>query len=76
MVSVTSASRYVSAASRYLSNSSMYIRGVIVRNSTELDEAVPINVCVWYHVSYAGLWSVTVTFLGHILLSDLALSQT
>ena len=44
----------------------MYIRGVILRNSTELDEAVPIDVCLWSRVSYAGLWSVTVTFLGHI----------
>ena len=41
----------------------MYIRGVILRNSTEFDEAVPIDVCLWSRVSYAGLWSVT--FLGH-----------
>ena len=43
MISVTSASLYVTSASRYQSRSSMYIRGVITWNSTELAEAVPIE---------------------------------
>ena len=43
MVSMTSASLYVTSASRYQSRSSMYIRGLIPRNSTELAEAVPIT---------------------------------
>ena len=42
MVSVTSASHYVTSASRYQSRSSMYILGLIPRNSTELAEAFPI----------------------------------
>ena len=40
MVSVTSASRYVTSASHYRSISSMYIRGLIKRN---LSEVVPID---------------------------------
>ena len=47
MVSVTSASRYLTSASRYhpryQSRSSMYIRGLIPRNFAELAEAVPIT---------------------------------
>ena len=43
MVSVTSASRYVTSASRNQRSSSMYIRGLIPRNSMELAEAVPIG---------------------------------
>ena len=47
MVSVTSASRYITSASRYhpryQSRSSMYIRGLIPRNFAELAEAVPIE---------------------------------
>ena len=46
MVSVTSASSYITSAScyhpRYQSRSSMYIRGLILRNFAELAEAVPI----------------------------------
>ena len=48
MVSVTSASRYITSVSRYYpryqSRSSMYIRGLIPRNVKELAEAVPIIV--------------------------------
>ena len=48
MVSVTSASRYVTSASRYhprnQSRSSMYIRGLIPWNFAELSEAVPIDI--------------------------------
>ena len=47
MVSLTSASRYITSALRYhprcQSRSSMYIRGLIPRNSAELAEAVPIG---------------------------------
>ena len=46
MVSVTSASRYITSASRYhphYRRSSMYIRGLIPRKSAELAEAVPIG---------------------------------
>ena len=43
MVSVTSASRYVTPASRYQSRSSMYILGLIPQNSTEFAQAVPIT---------------------------------
>ena len=47
MVSVTSASRYITSAShyhpRYQSRSSMYIRGLIPRNFAELAEAVSIE---------------------------------
>ena len=43
MVSVTSASSYVTSAPRYQSRSSTYIRGLVSRNSTELAEAVPIE---------------------------------
>ena len=42
MVSVMSASCYVTSASRYQNRSSMYIRGLIPRNSMELAEAVQI----------------------------------
>ena len=46
MVSVTSASHYITSASRYhpryQSRSSMYIRGLIPLNYAELTEAVPI----------------------------------
>ena len=46
MVSVTSASRYITSASRYhpryQSRFSMYIRGLIPWNFAELGEAVPI----------------------------------
>ena len=47
MVSVASASRYLTSASlyhpRYQSRSSMHIRGLIPRNFAELAEAVPIE---------------------------------
>ena len=47
MVSVTSASHYITSASRYhsryQSRSSMYIRGLIPGNFTELADAVPIG---------------------------------
>ena len=47
MVSVTSASRYITSVSRYhpryQSRSSIYIRGLISRNFAELAEAVPIE---------------------------------
>ena len=47
MVSVTSASRYITSASRYhsryKSRSSMYILVLIPRNFAELAEAVPID---------------------------------
>ena len=46
MVSVPSASRYITPASRdlalYKSRSSMYIRGLIPRKFAEFAEAVPI----------------------------------
>ena len=46
MVSVKSASRFITSASRnhprYQSRSSMYIRGLIPRNFAELAEAVPV----------------------------------
>ena len=42
MVSVMSASRFVTSASRLQSRSSMYIRGLIPPNSTESADAVPI----------------------------------
>ena len=46
MVSVTSASHYITSASRYhsryQSRSTMYIRGLIPRNFAESAEAVPI----------------------------------
>ena len=49
MVSVTSASRYITSAPRYppryQSRSSMYTRGLIPRNFAELAEAVPIGIC-------------------------------
>ena len=48
MVSVTSASRYITPASRYhpryQSRSSMYILGLIPRNFAELAEAVPVAI--------------------------------
>ena len=47
MVSVTSASRYITSASRYYpryqSRSSMYIHGLIPRNFAKLAEAAPIG---------------------------------
>ena len=50
MVSVTSASRYITPAPRYhpryRSRSSMYIRGLIPRTFAELGEAVPIDAVV------------------------------
>ena len=50
MVSVTSASRYITSASRYhppyQNRSSMYIRGLIPQNFEELDEAVPVGYVV------------------------------
>ena len=42
MVSVASASRYVTSASRYQSRSMIFIRGLGPRKSTELAETVPI----------------------------------
>ena len=39
---MTSASRYPTSVSRYQSRSTMYIRGLILWNSMELAEAVPI----------------------------------
>ena len=47
MVSVTSASPYVTSASRYQSRFSMYIRGLIPRKCTDLAEAVPIANDLW-----------------------------
>ena len=44
MVSVTSASRYLTSTSRYQSRPSMLIRGLIRKNSMELAEAVPIEI--------------------------------
>ena len=53
MVSVTSASPYITSAScyhpRYQSRSSMYICGLIPRNFAELAEAVPI-VSTYYSI--------------------------
>ena len=51
LVSVTSASRYITSPSRYhprcQSRSSIYIRGLITRNSAESVEVVPIAIiCV------------------------------
>ena len=50
MVSVTSASRYITSAPRYhpryRSRCSMYIRGLIPRTFAELGEAVPIDAVV------------------------------
>ena len=47
MVSVTSASRYITSTSRYhpryQRRSSMYVRGLIPRNYAELAETVPIG---------------------------------
>ena len=47
MVSVTSASQYITSASRYHSRDQskplMYIHGLIPRNFAELAEAVPIG---------------------------------
>ena len=47
MVSVTSASRYITSTSRYhpryQSRSSMYIRGLIPRNFAEMAEVVPFD---------------------------------
>ena len=42
MISVTPASRYVTAWSHYQSRSSMDIRGLLPRDSTELAEVFPI----------------------------------
>ena len=57
MVSVTSASRYITSASRYhpryQSRSSAYIRGLIQRNFAELAQAVPI-VTLSCHVKVAS----------------------
>ena len=46
MVSVTSASRYVTSVSHYQSRCLMYIQGLIPRNFTELAEAVPIAILI------------------------------
>ena len=43
VVSVTSASRYVTSATRYQNGSSMNIRGLIPQNLTELADAVLID---------------------------------
>ena len=51
MVSVKSASRYVTSASRYQSRSSMYISSLIPQNSTEWTEAVLIGLEVAMYVS-------------------------
>ena len=60
MVSVTSASRYITSASRYhpryQSGPSMYIRGLIPRNIAELDEAV------WYMRMFFILLNIALTF--------------
>ena len=54
MVSVMSASRYITSAScyhpHYQSRSSMYIPGLIPRNFTELAEAVPTDPDLCYNV--------------------------
>ena len=64
MVSVTSASRYITSASRYYphyqSRSSMYIRGLIPRNFAELAEAVPfvhfiLTAKCWFNQANLGL---------------------
>ena len=55
MVSVTSASRYITSASRYYPRyqcrSSMYIRGLIPLNFAELAEAVPMVMkgCIFFY---------------------------
>ena len=70
MVSVTSASRYITSASRYhplyQSISSMYIRGLMPRNTVELVEAVliawEIESCL--HYSYCHFVSPAKVNLG------------
>ena len=46
MVSVTSGSCYITSASHYQGRSLMNIRGLITGNSTELADAVPIDLFV------------------------------
>ena len=80
MVSETSASRYKTSASRYhpryQSRSSMYIRGLILRNFAELDEAVPIVPCgdvgqVWY--IYLIVSIADLCHLSHFCCSSISL---
>ena len=60
MVSLTLALRYVTSASRYQSRSTMHIRGLILRNSTELAEAVPVTkLGVGLHLSFTFRVKVT-----------------
>ena len=61
MVSVTSASHYITSASRYhpryQSRSSMYKTGLIPRNLAELAEAAPIAVTVSQQMKVANIMS-------------------
>ena len=54
MISVTSASRYITSASRYhlryQSRCLVYIRGLIPRNFAEFAEAVPVGLFVFRFV--------------------------
>ena len=60
MVSVTSASRYLASVSSYQSRSTMYIRGLILWNSMELAEAVPIaRARVFSKVALAAYFCLT-----------------
>ena len=54
MVSVTSASRYVTSESRYQSRHSMYIRGLITCNSMEIAEVFPIALEQMSHTVNSG----------------------
>ena len=75
MVSVTSASSYVTSASRYQSRYSMFmcIRGLISRSSTELAEAVPIGSIAKSYLDYLKnkncfLNGIVFIFLSHQLI--------
>ena len=74
MISVTSASRYITSASRYHpryeSISSMYIRGLISWNFAELAEAATIDIkfpdknvnenCYHFGIQYNFIWVTNV----------------
>ena len=66
MVSVTSASRYITSASgyrpRYQSRSLMYIRGLIPRNFAELAEAVPI--CLLHERSFDNGFALDLSIIS------------
>ena len=72
MVSLTSASRYITSAScyhlRYQSRSSMYIRGLVPRNFAKLAEAVPID--------EFSLGSQVILLIFHALAQLLAMDKT